>query len=536
MDMNDRNDRENRIEGLPREDIPSEDRAGEYRAEGSRADEFQAGEQPAGTSGSNFVMRDPAPADYPGGMTGNTYSEGHSSGREERQYTSADYNRNNRGHYSFGGQDRSSGDAGQYSYSAGQHGCGEQSSSSAGQHGYGEQSGYSAGQYDTDSRPDRDPGIGGYYGTHTPPGRGGSAVINLSKKAFVLILILCMIITSALTFGAMAAYDHYLSAGNSSATNYTLTKSNQKLDYKSIIKKAQDSVVSITTESVATDIWAQNYVTKGAGSGVIIQSDGYIVTCQHVIDGARKITVKLHIGKTYSAEVVGEDADNDIAVIKVKAKNLKAATYGDSDKLEVGDNVVAIGNPLGELGGTATVGIVSAAKRSLNIDGKTMELIQTDASINPGNSGGGLFDASGNLIGIVEAKSTGSDVEGLGFANPIDKVAKIAKNLIKNGSTTSSKSTDSSTPKIGVTVVQLSDSEAKQYGLDTGGLYISGVSNRSAYKAGLRSGDRIISMDGKEISDYDSLAALLKKHHAGDKVKLLISRKGTTKTITTRLY
>lgn len=510
MDMNDRNDRENRIEELPREDIPSEDRAGEYRAEGNRADEFRAGEQPAGTSGSNFVMRDPAPADCPGGMTGNTYSEGHSSGREERQYTSADYNRNNRGHYSFGEQGRSSGDAGQYSYSAG--------------------------QYDTDSRPDRDPGIGGYYGTPTPPGRGGSAVINLSKKAFVLILILCMIITSALTFGAMAAYDHYLSAGNSSATNYTLTKSNQKLDYKSIIKKAQDSVVSITTESVATDIWAQNYVTKGAGSGVIIQSDGYIVTCQHVIDGARKITVKLHSGKTYSAKVVGEDADNDIAVIKVKAKNLKAATYGDSDKLEVGDNVVAIGNPLGELGGTATVGIVSAAKRSLNIDGKTMELIQTDASINPGNSGGGLFDASGNLIGIVEAKSTGSDVEGLGFANPIDKVAKIAKNLIKNGSTTSSKSTDSSTPKIGVTVVQLSDSEAKQYGLDTGGLYISGVSNRSAYKAGLRSGDRIISMDGKEISDYDSLAALLKKHHAGDKVKLLISRKGTTKTITTRLY
>lgn len=522
MDFDDRNDRVIRNDGLPREDTPSENRAGE---------------QQAGTAGSNFVMRDPAPTDNPGSNSGNwqasgsdssagnwkTYETGSGQTGEyraaEQQYTSADYNRNTRG--------RRFGTYAEYNnYDAGQHGTGSCT----------DHSDFDASRHRADNRPDRDPGIGGYYGTPTPPGRGGAAVVNLSKKAFVLILIICMIITSALTFGAMAAYDHYLSAGNSSATNYTLTKSNQKLDYKSIIKKAQDSVVSITTESIATDIWAQNYVTKGAGSGVIIQSNGYIVTCQHVIDGARKITVKLHSGKTYSAEVVGEDESNDIAVIKVKAKNLKATTYGDSDKLEVGDNVVAIGNPLGELGGTATVGIVSAAKRSLNIDGKTMELIQTDASINPGNSGGGLFDASGNLIGIVEAKSTGSDVEGLGFANPIDKVAKIAKNLIKNGGTTSSKSTDSSTPKIGVTVVQLSDSEAKQYGFDTGGLYISGVSNRNAYKAGLRSGDRIISMDGKEISDYDSLAALLKKHHAGDKVKILISRKGTTKTITTRLY
>jgi serine protease Do len=300
-----------------------------------------------------------------------------------------------------------------------------------------------------------DPGFGGgnngggnggsYYGSGAgpEPQRGGRVKkekipMQITRKAFVLILIICMLATSALTVGGMYVYGNYFASGSNSATNYTLSKSTETLSYKSIISKAQDSVVSITTESVSTDSWAQNYVTEGAGSGVIIQSNGYIVTCNHVISGASKITVTLNNKKNYTAKVIGTDSENDVAVLKINATGLTAATYGDSSKLQVGDSVVAIGNPLGELSNTATTGIISALNRNLTIEGQSMNLLQTDASINPGNSGGALFNSSGNLIGIVVAKSTGSDVEGLGFAIPINKVAKVAKNLIKNGSSSSS--------------------------------------------------------------------------------------------------
>ncbi len=385
-------------------------------------------------------------------------------------------------------------------------------------------------------------GSGYNYGYTVPPGgrqKKSAQPMQITKKAFVLILILAMLVTSLLTVGGIALYDNHFAAGANQATNYTLSSSTESLSYKSIISKTSDSVVSITTESMSTDAWAQNYVTKGAGSGVIIQSNGYIITCNHVIEGASKITVTLKNKKTYTATVVGTDSDNDIAVLKIRATGLKAATYGNSSKLQVGDQVVAIGNPLGELSNTATTGIISALNRNLTIDGKKLNLLQTDASINPGNSGGALFNSSGNLVGIVVAKSSGSDVEGLGFAIPINKAAKIAKQLIKTGKSTSSSNSSSSSSSgdaaIGVTVTELSESQAKSSGYDAAGVYISSVTSAYARSAGLESGDRIAAVDGTSVSSLTALKSALKKHSPGDKAKITIVRDGKKHTVTVRL-
>jgi S1-C subfamily serine protease len=372
-------------------------------------------------------------------------------------------------------------------------------------------------------------------------GRGGgnrSAAVSkplyMTRRTLVLLLILCMVLTSALTFGGILLYNKTIYGGDNSATHYKLAKSTETLSYKSIIEKTQDSVVSITTSSVSTDGWAQNYVTEGAGSGVVIQSNGYILTCNHVIEGASKIKVTLRNKKSYTAKVVGADSDNDIAVLKINAVGLSAATYGDSSKLSVGDKVVAIGNPLGELSNTATTGIISARNRNLTIDGKKMNLLQTDASINPGNSGGALFNSSGNLIGIVVAKSTGSDVEGLGFAIPINRAAKVAKTLIKTHKGANGTST-SSTPTIGISVTELSASEAKQNGLDGAGVYVADVTGSNAKAAGFKVGDRIISADGTVVGSYNKLKSILKKHKSGDKIKVIVARNGKSVTLTTKL-
>ena len=364
----------------------------------------------------------------------------------------------------------------------------------------------------------------------------------ITKKAFVIILIIAMLLTMLASVGITTAYTTYLNSktnANGHATNYTLTTSDESLSYKSIIEKTQDSVVSITTESLTNDMWMQNYVTQGAGSGVIIQSDGYIITCEHVISGARKITVTLRDGKEYEAEIIGADADNDIAVIKIDAKNLQEATYGDSSKLEVGDQVVAIGNPLGTLSGTATTGIISALNRNLTIDNRTLNLFQTDASINPGNSGGGMFDASGNLIGIVEAKSTGSDIDGLGFATPINKAAKIAKQIIKTGSDVKSNGKSGSSNQsviIGIMVAPVDSNTAKEYGYSHGGLLIKQVTSEEANMAGLQAGDIIFEADGKTITTNEDLSKVLSKKKEGDTVKLSIAREnGFDSVITTKL-
>lgn len=369
----------------------------------------------------------------------------------------------------------------------------------------------------------------GTYNDYGPRGRSYTDYKNgssgISKKAFILVLIIAMLLTSALTVGGMILYENYFSNGSHQATNYTLSKDTKQLSSDSIVKKTNSSVVSIVTESVSTDSWAQNYVKKGAGSGVIIQKNGYILTCNHVIQGASKIKVTLSNNKSYDAKLVGASPDDDLAVLKINAVGLNTATYGNSSKLAVGDHVVAIGNPLGELSNTASTGIISALNRKLTIGNKKLNLLQTDASINPGNSGGALFNGSGNLIGIVVAKSAGSNVEGLGFAIPINHAAKIAKTLIKSGNIKSkSDSGNKNNALIGVTIHELSESEARREGYDKGGVFIASVASSYAKDAGLKAGDRIASFDGKEITGANQLREALAKHKAGDKVKIEIVR------------
>ena len=252
--------------------------------------------------------------------------------------------------------------------------------------------------------------------------------VYVTRKAFAVTLIICMVISAAVGAGAYAlAMSHFGGAvidKTITTTNYNLAQATgSELSVQEIIAKNENSVVAISTESVATDTWLRQYVTKGAGSGVIYSEDGYIITNNHVIEDASTIEVTLYDGSSYDATLVASDEQTDLAVIKIDQKGLTPVTIGTMDNLNVGDLVVAIGNPLGTLSGTATEGIISALEREITLDGKTMTLIQTSASINPGNSGGGLFDQFGNLIGIVVAKSSGSDVEGLGFAIPCDPVS-----------------------------------------------------------------------------------------------------------------
>ena len=223
------------------------------------------------------------------------------------------------------------------------------------------------------------------------------------------------------------------------------------------------------------------------------------------------------------------DSQNDIAVIKIKANNLTAATYGDSSELSVGSLVVAIGNPLGELGGSASTGIISALDRELTVGNKNLTLLQTDASINPGNSGGGLFDQYGNLVGIVVAKSTGSDVEGLGFAIPIKEAASIAKDLIENGRVTGRAA-------IGVKIADISDAEtALQYGVKMTGVYIQEVTGSNAKSAGLQAGDMIYYLEDTKIETSSDLQSALSEHKPGETVKLTVIRNNKTVDLKVKL-
>lgn len=197
-----------------------------------------------------------------------------------------------------------------------------------------------------------------------------------------------------------------------------------------VVEQVADSVVEIITEGSSSGVLSG--IGSGAGSGVIISENGYIVTNHHVINGAGAITVRLTDGREYEAGVVGSDADTDIALIKIDATGLCAAVIGNSGDIAVGQEVVAIGNPLGTLGGTVTDGIISALDRTIMIDGHSMTLLQTNAAINPGNSGGGLFNRSGELIGIVNAKQSETGVEGLGFAIPVDIAWETVKSIAEN--------------------------------------------------------------------------------------------------------
>lgn len=302
--------------------------------------------------------------------------------------------------------------------------------------------------------------------------------------------------------------------------------SEEGLSRAALVEKVSPTVVQITTEYTVNNFWMQS-VASGAGSGVVITADGTIVTNNHVIDKAEKIQVTLPSGEEYDATLVATDPQTDIAVLKIDAQDLPYATVGDSDQLVVGQDVLVVGNPLGKLGGTVTDGIISAASRQVTVDNYTMTLIQTNAAINPGNSGGGMFDAEGKLIGIVNAKYSDTDVEGLGFAIPINIAMKSAQDLIDVGYVTGR-------VNVGLNLLSINDQQtAFQYRVSRLGVYVySTVEGSSAETAGFRTGDYIASVDGKEVSTTEEIKSIFNEHEVGDEVTVHVIRDTEEKDLT----
>lgn len=293
------------------------------------------------------------------------------------------------------------------------------------------------------------------------------------------------------------------------------------LSVSEVVDIVADSVVEITTSHVQTDFFYNSYVTSGAGSGVLIaerdnKQISYIITNYHVVEGSDQTIVRLKNGEEYEATLISGDADVDIAVLTIPAADLSYATLGSSESLQVGEEVVAIGNPLGQLGGTVTDGIISALDRSVIVDNHRMTLLQTNAAINPGNSGGGLFNMAGELIGIVNAKQSDTGIEGLGFAIPIDVAWDAAKDLIDYGYVVGKLT-------LGFEVAGKTEAFQMQQGNGLysfpAGVYIVETSNNN-----LKAYDRIVSINGSEITDindYYNAIDVLKK---GDTMTMVISR------------
>ena len=307
------------------------------------------------------------------------------------------------------------------------------------------------------------------------------------------------------------------------------------IDVASVAELASDSVVEIATEFVSNDFYSFFYsgsnVQQGAGSGVILSEDGYILTCYHVIENANSITVATRDGQTYEATLVGGDEEEDIAIIKVEAEGLTPAVMGDSDTLVVGSPVVAIGNPLGQLGGTVTSGIVSALERQLTIEDHTYTLIQTDTAINGGNSGGGLFNSRGELVGLVNAKAAEIGVEGLGFALPLNSIRDYIEDIVAHGYIVSKVT-------LGIRMLDVMDkSDALKFHVEDTGVYILYVmENSNAAYAGLQSGDRIVRMDDTEVTEGQQVIDIIGTKQVGDVVEMDIVRGGEEMHLTVTLY
>lgn len=355
----------------------------------------------------------------------------------------------------------------------------------------------------------------------------------LSKKGAALFCTVCALSSGILGFGG-GWISSSLSSDSGSANQSLQVTSNASaqtmsanntdtLSLSQISEAVADSVVEISTESQSLGWGRQSITVEGAGSGVIISEDGSIVTNNHVVEGADSITIRLTNGETYEAQLIGTDSKTDLAVLKIDADGLKAAKIGSSSKLQVGDTVIAVGNPLGQLGGTVTSGIISALDREITIDGETMNLLQTDAAINPGNSGGALFNTQGELVGIVVAKSSGTNIEGLGFVIPIDDALSSISDLADYGYVRGR-------VYLGVTLVDIdSPQSAAKYRVSSTGLYVLSVENgSSAQQSGLMAGDRIDALNGKEVASSSEFRQALDDYNVGDLVQVTVTRDGET--------
>ena len=356
----------------------------------------------------------------------------------------------------------------------------------------------------------------------------------------VALILSCAVISAACGFGGAILAQNGSSTGKTTVqqSNRTATTVNvKKVDGQTLMSPAEvyastvNSVVSINCSAVSTNIFGQQTESASSGSGFIYTADGYIVTNQHVIANASSINVTLYNGDTYPATLVGSDSDYDVAVLKIDAKDLPAVTLGNSTDVNVGDTVMAIGNPLGELTFSMSSGIVSCVNRAINVEGTPFNMIQVDASINPGNSGGPLMNLYGEVVGIVSAKYSSyadTTVEGLGFAIPINDVQSIISDIMENGSVTDK-------AYMAITAGTMTQQMAAQYKINaTEGVFVYSVEDGGAGdKAGLKLGDVITKLNDTQITSMEDLSAAKKGFKAGDTVTLTVLRDG--QEITTQL-
>ena len=356
----------------------------------------------------------------------------------------------------------------------------------------------------------------------------------------VALILSCAVISAACGFGGAILAQNGSRTGKTTVqqSNRTAATVNvKKVDRQTLMSPAEvyastvNSVVSINCSAVSTNIFGQQTESASSGSGFIYTADGYIVTNQHVVANASSINVTLYNGDTYPATLVGSDSDYDVAVLKIDAKDLPAVTLGSSTDVNVGDTVMAIGNPLGELTFSMSQGIVSCVNRAINVEGTPFNMIQVDASINPGNSGGPLMNLYGEVVGIVSAKYSSyanTTVEGLGFAIPINDVQSIIKDIIENGSV-------GNKAYMAITAGTMTQQMAAQYKINaTEGVFVYSVEDGGAGdKAGLKLGDVITKLNDTQITSMEDLSAAKKGFKAGDTVTLTVLRDG--KEITTQL-
>ena len=331
---------------------------------------------------------------------------------------------------------------------------------------------------------------------------------------------LCLVLLACLIAGCVA-----IGGGSQSAFAET-----SELSPADLYEQNVNSTVGITISGETSSRYGYGYTYQASGSGFIITSDGYILTNYHVISGSKTVTVATYDHNTYDAKVIGYDASNDIAVIKIDAENLTPVTLGDSDTLRVGESVYAIGNPLGELTFSLTGGIVSALSRNVQTEaGTSMSLIQTDCAINSGNSGGALFNTRGEVIGITNAKYSSSgmgseaEIDNIGFAIPINSVKRIVTSIIENGYVLK--------PYIGITVSPLSEETANITGIKAGAVVQDVTEDAPADKAGLKSHDVIVKVGDTDINDSNDLVQVISKSDPGDVLTFHIYRQGQEITL-----
>ena len=374
-----------------------------------------------------------------------------------------------------------------------------------------------------------------YNENYQPDNSGAPAPSGGKKKMTVLVAVGLVL---ALLMGLLGSAIGNSLFGKGSSTVYEGQRESSvidvaKVDTGKLMTAAEvyaanvNSTVGITT-SVTTNFWGFQTTSAASGSGFILTADGYVLTNYHVIESSNSISVTLYDGKSYDAALIGYDESSDIAVLKIDAEGLTPVVLGDSDNLNVGDSVVAIGNPLGELTFSLTSGAVSALNREITLSNSvTMNLIQTDCAINSGNSGGALFNLYGEVIGITNAKysgsGTGASIDNIGFAIPINSVMNIVESIIENGYIAK--------PYIGVSVTSVS-SETQSYGLPKGAAVKAISEDSPAEKAGLQINDIITAANGTTIESSDDLVRLVGDLYDGAELQLTIYRQGETVELT----